>query len=94
MSEKTKAEQNATDIASMMNNFSFNPKEVCKAMCNEHRTLQQSFTRLCIEWLKTCADENYRTDGRNEDSHIVAKNIEQGLSSFGLTLNDMTTPFI
>ena len=65
--------ENVQKVSSMLNSFSFNPKEFCKLMCNEHRTLQQSFTRLCIEWLCTCASDEYRYDGRNEASHIVAK---------------------
>lgn len=94
MSEKTKSEQNADTIALMVNSFSFNPKEVCKAMCNEHRTLQQTFTRLCIEWLKTCASDNYRYDGRNEDSHAVAKNIDELLTERGLTWDDLYLRFV
>lgn len=65
--------ENVQKVSSMLNSFSFNPKEFCELMCREHRTLQQSFTRLCIEWLCTCASDEYRYDGRNEASHIVAK---------------------
>lgn len=60
-------------VSDMLNNFSFDEGEFCKLMCNEHRTLQQSFTRLCVAWLSTCASDEYRYDGRNEASHIVAK---------------------
>jgi hypothetical protein len=65
--------ENVQKVSSMLNSFSFNTKEFCELMCHEHRTLQQSFTRLCIEWLCTCASDEYRYDGRNEASHIVAK---------------------
>ncbi len=65
--------ENVQKVSSMLNSFSFSTKEFCKLMCYEHRTLQQSFTRLCIEWLCTCASDEYRYDGRNEASHIVAK---------------------
>ena len=65
--------ENVQKVSSMLNSFSFNGKEFCELMCREHRTLQQSFTRLCIEWLCTCASDDYRYDGRNEASHIVAK---------------------
>lgn len=65
--------ENVQKVSSMLNSFSFNTKEFCELMCREHRTLQQSFTRLCIEWLCTCASDEYRYDGRNEASHIVAK---------------------
>lgn len=68
-----KDKDNAQKIADMVNDFSFNPDMVCKAMENKHKTLQQTFTRLCIAWLCTCASDGYRTDGRNEASHRVAK---------------------
>ena len=49
-----------------------------KRMSCEHRTLQQSFTRLCLKWLEHVASEEYRTDGRNEDSKKVAKRLIDG----------------
>lgn len=60
-------------VTGMLNDFSFNESEFCKEMENEHKTLQQSFTRLCVSWLRTCASDEYRTDGRNEYSHTIAK---------------------
>lgn len=65
--------ENAERIANLLNSFQFNPERVCLAMTREHRTLQQSFTRLCIQWLCTCASDEYRYDGRNEASHLIAK---------------------
>jgi hypothetical protein len=47
-------------------------------MTREHRTLQQSFTRLCLSWLETAASEDYRTDGRNEQTHKIAKQLMDG----------------
>lgn len=69
-------QKNAEMVEEMLNDFSFSPKDFCK--CFEriaHRTMQQSFTRLCIEWLKTCASDDYHYDGRNEASHEVAKKL-------------------
>ena len=66
-------EENVRKVSDMLNNMSFDPEGFCKEMTKEHRTLQQSFTRLCIEWLCTCASDEYRYDGRNEASHIIAK---------------------
>lgn len=61
-----------------INNFSFSSKEFCKQMDMEHRTLQQSFTRLCIAWLRHCAElEHY--DGRNEASVRVGRIVAQAL---------------
>ena len=69
----TKNKENAQKVAEMLNSFTFDYEGFCKAMSSEHRTLQQSFTRLCIHWLCTCASDEYRYDGRNEASHEVAK---------------------
>ena len=57
----------------MLNSLSFDPEDFCKEFTKEHRTIQQSFTRLCIHWLCTCASDYYRFDGRNEASHQIAK---------------------
>lgn len=65
----------AGQIADLLNNMSISTEEICKAMTYEHRTLQQTFTQLCINWIKTCASEDYRHDGRNEDSHHLAQEI-------------------
>lgn len=66
-------EENVRKVSDMLNNMSFDYEGFCKAMSNEHRTLQQNFTRLCIQWLCTCASDEYRYDGRNEASHEIAK---------------------
>ena len=72
----SREEKVASQLADLVNCMSLDNKEICKAMTREHRTLQQSFTRLCIEWLKTCASDDYRHDGRNEYSHFIAKEIK------------------
>lgn len=55
-------------------------KDFCEEMSREHRYLQNEFTRLCVEWLRTCGSDDYRYDGRNEDSHNFGKMlIEKGL---------------
>ena len=64
---------NAEKLADLLNSMSFHPEEVCQVMTQEHRTLQQNFTRLCIHWLCTCASDDYQYDGRNEASHEIAK---------------------
>lgn len=65
--------ENVAKVSDMLNSFSFNPEGFCKEFTKEHRTIQQSFTRLCIHWLCTCASDDYRFDGRNEASHVIAK---------------------
>lgn len=70
-------EQN-TNIASivtdMLNSYdSMNAYKFLMDMRSEHRTLQQSFTKLCLLWLEQCASDEYRHDLRNEASHKIAK---------------------
>ena len=67
--------ENAQKVSEMLNSFSFSCEGFCKEMTKVHRTIQQSFTRLCIHWLCTCASDEYRYDGRNEASHEIAKAI-------------------
>lgn len=73
MTRDERNKQNAEKVAEMLNVFGFDNDGFCDAMCRQHRTLQQNFTRLCIAWLATCASDDYRYDGRNEASHEVAK---------------------
>lgn len=73
MTRDERNKQNAERVAEMLNVFGFDNDGFCDAMCRQHRTLQQNFTRLCIAWLATCASDDYRYDGRNEASHEVAK---------------------
>lgn len=70
-----KSIEKAREISRVINDFGFSPSGVAEAMQNEHRTLQQSFTSLYLEWLKLVASDEYRYDGRNELSHIVAKEL-------------------
>ena len=68
-----KSQEQVTKVSEMLNNMTFDYEGFCKEMTKEHRTLQQSFTRLCIQWLCTCASDEYRYDGRNEASHLISK---------------------
>lgn len=63
------------DITNYLNTFNSRDKEFCLSMSLEHRTLQQSFTRLCLQWVEYCASDEYATDARNEGSKDVAKKI-------------------
>ena len=63
----------ASHITSGLNTYHFDHKEFCQAMSCEHRTLQQSFTRFCFQWLEHCASEEYTFDLRNRQSHVTAK---------------------
>jgi len=72
---KKEVDQVVTKITDFINTYSLDSDAFCESMSREHRTLQQSFTRLCLKWIEHCASANYRTDGRNEDSHTISKTI-------------------
>ena len=78
---KTAAEV-ATAMTDFVNTFSSiygtSNKEFIEAMNREHRTLQQSFTRLCLTWLENCASDEYRFDGRNERAHDTCRELILG----------------
>ena len=65
-------------ITNHLNTFGDKSEEFNKAMSNEHRTLQQNFTRLCLAWIEHCASDEYYYDGRNEASHNTSKAILEG----------------
>lgn len=49
-------------------------------MSREHRTLQQSFTRMCLQWLEQVAERKgpQNVDGRNEASQKIAEQMMNG----------------
>ena len=65
-------------MSNYLNSFSVNYNEFAKDMAMEHRTLQQSFTRLCIAWLQELAETEYY-DLRNEASVKFAQSIQDKL---------------
>lgn len=75
---KTEAEVVVQNVTDYLNSFSNKNEAFIKEMCREHRTLQQSFTRLCLQWLEHCASEEYNYDGRNEASHKVSSEVIEG----------------
>jgi hypothetical protein len=68
-------------ITDLVNNFGFDSEKFNKMMSNEHRTLQQSFTRLCLKWLEHVSNEEYRTDLRNESSKEISKEIVESFKA-------------
>jgi hypothetical protein len=63
-------------LSRFVNTFTLDHVEFNKQMSTQHRTLQQSFTRLCLLWLNHVASDEYRHDGRNQYSHETAKEIK------------------
>jgi predicted YcjX-like family ATPase len=73
---RTKEEELADTITNGLNSMMFDEKEFVKAMSNEHRTLQQKFTRLALNWIEHLAElDPKRTDARNEASRKTSKHL-------------------
>lgn len=89
MTNEEKTKKNVETVSDMLNVFGFNTEDFCKLFQREHRTIQQCFTRLCVEWLRTCASDDYCYDGRNEASHEVAKRLLESIGE-----DDICLPFI
>jgi len=76
----------AKNVANGLNCFGFSTKDFCEAMSMEHRTLQQSFTSLCLAWIKTCAEfDDWMIDGRNELSVEICKELNKVLEEKGVS---------
>jgi len=71
--EKPDVNKLVEEITNYVNTFSLKPEEFTDSMSRQHRTLQQSFTRLCLKWIEYCGSEEYRYDPRNEGSHDICK---------------------
>lgn len=68
----------ANEITNYLNTFGDKSEAFNEAMSTEHRTLQQNFTRLALAWLEHVASDEYRTDGRNEASKVMCKDLKAG----------------
>lgn len=64
----------ADSISDFTNSFSFPDDLIANKMANEHCTLQQSFMRLCMKFIKKMSEKKY-WDGRNEASVKTAQKI-------------------
>lgn len=71
----------AMEVSDMLNCMGFIPEKFCVEMAKDHRTIQQNFTRLCFEWIKFCASDEYRHDERNRATHVKCKYIVDRMSS-------------
>ena len=78
MDPKERGKELATRASEALNTLSYDGviEGFCDGMSGEHRTLQQSFTRLCLNWLYRLAHfEDY--DDRNKASVILARKIDE-----------------
>jgi hypothetical protein len=90
--DKLDGETLAQTVSRTLNSFCHDEtiKEFVDAMVRDHRTLQQTFTKLCVEWFKALAEDhdNNRYDARNEASCKLAKLIVE------LGVDKLAMPFI
>ena len=61
-----------TIVEDMVNDFGFQDEELAEKMANNHPTLQQSFMRFCIKFIKKMSEKTY-CDARNSASVELAK---------------------
>lgn len=66
------------EITDFVNSYTVDENQFIAQMSTEHRTLQQSFTRLCLKWLQFVGSIDYRYDDRNKASHDTAKKLIDG----------------
>ena len=72
-------------VSNFVNGMGADYKEFARLMGNEHRTLQQNFTRLCVAWLKHLSETEYY-DLRNQASVEFAKAIKDKLGEVALPI--------
>lgn len=73
--ERPDVNQLVDEITNYVNTFSTKSDEFVDSMSRQHRTLQQSFTRLCLKWIEHCASKEYRYDARNEAAHEICEDL-------------------
>jgi len=83
------------EITNYVNTYSLDSDKFNEVMANEHRTLQQSFTRLCLKWIEYCASDDYRYDDRNRASHEISTELLQFKNAEGTSwLPSVALPMI
>lgn len=79
------AKELAENISDFVNVMSRDNSEFINAMAMEHPTLQQAFTRLCIQWLEHMASlRDHEIDARNKASRDMARALIESLDVQGI----------
>ncbi len=76
--KEERAQQMCQMFSDYVNKYSSDNSDFLNKMSNDHRTLQQAFTRLCFQWIERVARDDYRVDARNADSKEAAKAMVTG----------------
>lgn len=82
-SAKPTAREVVEVVTDYLNTFNDQEPEFIKVMQFQHRTLQQSFTKLVLKWIEHIASPAYNTDGRNEGSQKTAQKLMKGWEMLG-----------
>lgn len=72
-------------VSDSLNNYVFDDQEFCAEMMRQHRTLQQSFTKLALLWLYSIGGQEL-FDLRNEASVEAGKKVMEALGPCGWAL--------
>jgi hypothetical protein len=78
MSELSKGAKLAEDMGNFVNSYGHNEKDFIEGFMRQHRTLQQSSFRVILKLIEAITSDDYRHDGRNEASHLMAKKLKKG----------------
>ena len=75
--KRSEGQEVARAVSKLLNNYNSTERKVfIDEMSRDHRSLQQSFTRLCVDWLRNLAErEEGRFDLRNEASVKLAREV-------------------
>lgn len=66
----------ADEVMNVVNDMMFDPKLFAEKLAENHRTLQQGFTRIVVAWIEYLAElKDGQYDGRNDASVRLAKAI-------------------
>ena len=84
--EATRIREAVDAMTSLCNVMGHDTKAFVARMATEHRTLQQAFTGVCLQWLKLVASENYDTDARNEYSQKIARKLLKDIEDWELNV--------
>lgn len=76
---------NAIFVERMVNDFGFDYKGIAKRMANTHPTLQQSFMRLCRDFIEMMSKKTH-FDARNEDTVKMCKRMMESIEDTSLPM--------
>lgn len=86
--DKSREEKLVQQITDAVNSFGFDSELFCQSMGREHKTLQQNFMReVIVPYIRYAASNNYNTDGRNEETHLLAIELTRALDSSNIGLS-------